>query len=66
MEKLVYSFKEAAMVLGIHTNSLSRYVKHGQIRAVKLGKRVLIPKAEVERLLGLEPNKNPAGAGGER
>jgi excisionase family DNA binding protein len=42
----------AADRLGIHLNTLDAHVKRGTIRAVKLGRRTLIPEGELERLLG--------------
>lgn len=64
MNKLVFSIEEAAKVLGIHRNSVYRAVARGEIMAVRVGSRVLIPRAEFERL-GLLAKQTPAGAGGE-
>jgi excisionase family DNA binding protein len=45
------SRKDAARLLGIHTDTFDSHVKHGHIRTVKLGKRVLVPASEIRRLL---------------
>lgn len=66
MEKLAYSKAEAAKLLGLHENSVSNAIRRGELRAVRLGTRVLIPRGELERLLGEAIKENPAGAGGER
>lgn len=65
--KLAYSKAEAAKLLGLHENSVSNAIRRGELRAVRLGTRVLIPRGELERLLG-EPIKEPParGEGGER
>lgn len=64
-KKLAYSRKEVAELLGIHLNTVDRYIKHGIIPARKLGSRWLIPRYELERL-GLLPKENPAVQGGAR
>lgn len=65
MEKIAFSVAEVAKLIGVHQNSVKNYVKRGEIRVVKLGARVLVPKAELERL-GLLPKENPAGPGGAK
>ncbi len=52
MRKLVFSITEAAKLLGVHPNTIRRMVWRGELRPVRLGRRVLIPLTEVERLLG--------------
>jgi len=67
MSKLGLSVKEAAQLLGVHPNTLYRAVWRGELKAVKIGTRVIVPKGELERLLGysLEAEKAPARAGAE-
>jgi excisionase family DNA binding protein len=36
---------------GISLNTLNRRIDEGTIRALKLGRRVFVPKAEIDRLL---------------
>ena len=45
------SKKEFAERLGVSLDSVNRMIKKEKIRAVNFGRRVLIPCAEVERLL---------------
>lgn len=64
MEKLAYSKAETAKLLGLHENSVTNAIRRGEIRAVRLGARVLIPRTELARLLGEAIKEPPAGAGG--
>jgi excisionase family DNA binding protein len=63
MSKLGLSIKEAAKLLGVHPNTLYRLVWHGEVKAARLGTRLIIPKGELERILGcpldLEGAENP-------
>ncbi len=51
MESLTYSVEEAARVLGIGRNGAYEAVRRGDIPSIRIGKRYLIPKAALERLL---------------
>jgi excisionase family DNA binding protein len=66
MRKIAYSVKEASTLLGVHFNTLHRAIKRGEIRAVRIGHRLIVPAAELERLGLLSNKETPAGAGGER
>lgn len=65
-KKLAYSRKEVAELLGIHINTVDRYIKQGIIPARKLGSRWLIPAAALSAWLEGKDEQNPAGQGGER
>lgn len=54
LPRMAYSMRETADMIGMSLRTLVRRVDDGTIRAVKVGKRVLIPAAEVERLLSGE------------
>jgi excisionase family DNA binding protein len=43
---------EVAALLGVHRSSVYRALRAGELRSVRFGGRVLVPVAEVERLLG--------------
>lgn len=51
---------EAAIALGISRNHAYEAVKQGDLPALKIGRRILIPKAAFERLLA-EADGAPAG-----
>jgi excisionase family DNA binding protein len=50
-ERLTYSIKEAAQKLGISKGLAYEQAKQGKLPVLKLGKRLLIPKAAFERWL---------------
>lgn len=62
-EKLTLSIEEAAKLLGIGRNLAYDRVKTGEIPVIKIGRRLLVPKKALEKLLA-EPqplNLTPAG-----
>ena len=50
-EKLTLTVKEASRVLGISRGLAYSMVKNGEIPSVRFGKRVLVPRRALERLL---------------
>jgi excisionase family DNA binding protein len=42
---------EAAIALGISRNSAYDAVKTGQLQVIKIGKRLLVPRAALDRML---------------
>ena len=62
-DKLTLSIEEAAKVLGIGRNLCYDRVKTGEIPVIKIGRRLLVPRKALEKLLE-EPqplNLTPAG-----
>lgn len=51
LERLALSAQEAADLLGIGRSSLFKLVREGQLRGVKLGKRRVFTRTELEGLL---------------
>ena len=49
--KLTYSVQEAGQALGIGRNSAYEAVRAGLIPSVRIGKRLVVPRAGIERLL---------------
>jgi excisionase family DNA binding protein len=49
------SITEAAAMLGISRATLERRIQRGEVTIRRLGRRVIVPRAEVERLLGPRP-----------
>jgi excisionase family DNA binding protein len=50
-ERLTYNVKEAAKLLGLSRNSAYQACLKGEIPHLKIGKRILIPRVQLERLL---------------
>jgi excisionase family DNA binding protein len=50
-ERQTLKIEEAAKVLGISRNTAYDAVKSGQLPTVKIGRRFLVPKAALERML---------------
>ena len=50
-EQLTYSVREAAKLLGLSRNSAYQACLKGEIPHLKIGKRILIPRVQLERML---------------
>jgi len=58
-EKLTLTVAETARCLGIGRNSAYEAIARGEIPVVRVGKRLLVPKAALELLLAAgQPKKN--------
>lgn len=55
-ERRAFSVSEAAAMLGLHRQTVAAAIRRGEIPAVRLGRKVLVPSAVIERLL--EPTKS--------
>lgn len=51
MEQLALGLRQAAEAVGLSHWTLRAYVRQGKIRAVKIGRRVLIEPGELQRLV---------------
>ena len=51
MEKLTLTVDEAAKILGIGRQLAYDRVKTGEIPVIKIGRRLLVPRAALEKLL---------------
>lgn len=51
MERLTFTITQAAEALGISRSSAYEAVHRGEIPTIRLGRRLLVPKAALERLL---------------
>ena len=51
MEQLALGLRQAAEAVGLSHWTLRAYVRRGKLRAVRLGKRVLIEPSELQRLV---------------
>jgi excisionase family DNA binding protein len=50
-EQMTIGIKDAAARLGISHWVLRKYVREGKVRAVRIGRRVLIEPGELQRLI---------------
>jgi len=55
---MAYSPQEAAMMLGVCLNSIYKMLKRGQLRGVKVDRKILIPKSELARFLSGNRNQS--------
>lgn len=51
---LAHSIPDTAAMLGVGKVTTYRLIKEGKLRAVKIGARTVIPRQEIDRLLGLD------------
>jgi excisionase family DNA binding protein len=60
MERSTMTVEEAARVLGISRSSAYECVRRGELRAVRLGRRLVVPRLAVEQLLAGTDRPSPA------
>jgi excisionase family DNA binding protein len=54
-ERKTYNIEEAGRLLGVGRNQAYEAAKSGQIPTIKIGKRLLVPKVALDRMLSGEP-----------
>jgi excisionase family DNA binding protein len=52
-ERQTLRIEEAAKILGIARNTAYDAAKNGQLPTIKIGKRLLVPRIAIERMLSL-------------
>jgi excisionase family DNA binding protein len=55
IEKLAFSVKEVSNLIGLSPGKIRKMIRQGELRGVKLGKRVVISKSAIEELLEEAP-----------
>ena len=50
-EKIIYTVDEAAILLGISRPSAYNGIERGEIPHIRIGKRILVPRVALEKLL---------------
>ncbi len=58
-KRATYDVPEAARILGIGRSAAYEAVRRGEIPSIRLGKRLVVPRAALERLL---EGRVPSGA----
>lgn len=56
-ERLCLSVPEAAALLGVSRNLAYQMARQGQLPVIKFGRRLLVPKAALEKMLSEYPPK---------
>lgn len=66
VERLTHTVPEAGQILGIGRNAAYEGAKSGEIPTIKIGNRLVVPKAALERMLagdlGASQTKDEEGA----
>jgi excisionase family DNA binding protein len=50
-DKIVFSRREAAEALGISVDTLDALIANGELRAIRIGKAVRVPREGIEDLI---------------
>lgn len=50
-EKLVFTVEEAGEILGLSRASAYQGVERGEIPSIRVGKRILVPRVALEKML---------------
>lgn len=51
MERLAYSIREAAALIGVSARTVAREIKRGHLTAVRIGRSVRVPRDALATLL---------------
>ena len=51
VNRLTYSVEETANILGLGRTATYQGIEKGEIPGIRIGKRILVPRAALERLL---------------
>ena len=60
-----YTLRETAWILGVELSTVARAIRVGNLRAIRRRGRLVVPAAELARLLS-EPTDNNPMSGGAR
>jgi excisionase family DNA binding protein len=60
-ECMTVTVEEAGRMLGIGRGTAYQAAKSGEIPTIRIGTRLLVPRAQINRMLGLENSESPAG-----
>jgi excisionase family DNA binding protein len=57
-ERRAFSVSEAAEMLGLHRQTVAAAIRRGDLPAVRLGRKVLVPRAALDRFLDTDTAAN--------
>jgi excisionase family DNA binding protein len=60
IERSTYTVPEAAQLLGLSRNRTYEAIAAGEVPALRIGRRVLVPRAALERMLSEAGSGNAA------
>jgi excisionase family DNA binding protein len=63
VERIAYSVVEAAQIAGIGRTGLYQLISDGRIPAVKIGKRTLVRRSDLEAFMAALPTSRPSRNG---
>jgi len=66
MQLQIYSRREAAEALRVSLRTLDTLLAQGKLRGRRIGRRVLVPQSELEKLLRRDTEIDPAQNNGQR
>ena len=55
MEKMTFTVEEAAKILGLGRSAAYQAAQRGDIPTLRIGRRLLVPTAGLEQMLGVTP-----------
>lgn len=59
VKRKIYTVDQVAKMLGISRNGMYRAIERGEIPSVRIGKRIVVPKHVVHKMLGEPPDGEP-------
>ena len=54
MQRTLFSRREAAKIMGVSTSTITRLIDAGELKIVRLGKRTLVPRSELDRFQSVD------------
>lgn len=60
-ERLTYTVDEAARLLGVSRGSAYEAARRGELPVIRLGRRLVVPRARLEDLLGGDAERKQNG-----
>ena len=58
IQPVTYTVEQAARVLGISRNACYEAARSGQVPTIRFGRRILVPKVALDKLLSGQPLGN--------
>jgi excisionase family DNA binding protein len=58
-ERLTYTVEEASRLCGVSRGVGYEAARRGELPTIRLGRRLLVPKVALDRMLGLENDERP-------